>query len=539
MVRTRVKVQACPDHPDVKVLSQSATEAALFPNGKVDMDVDVLIALLHWLLGMKRNEVKMFLRSRNIYLSSGTISNRALDFLLLFAQLHRARSERLRRTFQKRGGYVLHVDGTFRTGGRVTFVLQEDRNGLILDADLLAYESGEPVRRMLASCKERYGTPLVVVRDGSEHLAQAISLVFPEVPQQLCQPHFLRSTETALLADVHAELKALLVKHHLSRSLKGLRVVDAEASRDLVGLERPIVHVVVDYLFHPIKHQSKWLSRPLPYYFQYERIKQVAPLVTRLVKCNAARNIVCAPLMELDRHLRGVLEDSPIREVFFLMHRTIRWMDVTRQVLRISRETHLKDAPPDDHDLVCVEAQLRSALGKIVDEGRGMGGKYERVALSLREAFEEHWKELFVPLPVVKGRPFKFRRHNNALECSHRRTRKGIRERTGREQTRMEMEQHGDLLAILSNLQNPVYQHLVLDDVEDIGDALAEFIPDLPRLRKEYRLARAGPERPVPDRDRLTMIKSFIQILESSKDDQEVLPLLMDIIRLDAAMIAA
>jgi hypothetical protein len=539
MVRTRVAVRACPDHPDLRMLSDTASGAVLRMIGRVDMGVEVLIGLLHWHLGMKRSEIDTFLRSHDIRLSTGTISNRALDFLLLFAQLHRARSERLRTVFENRGGYVLHVDGTFRTGGRVTFVLQEDRNGLILDAGLIEFESGEPVRRMLESCKDRFGAPMVVVRDGSENLAQAISLVFPDVPQQLCQPHFLRSTEEALLADAHAELKSCLLKHRLSRNLKCLRVAHADPGRQLMDLERLFVHIVVDYLFHPVKHQSKWLSSPLPYYFQYERIKQVAPLVERLVRCNASRSFVCAPLMDLDRHLRGVTKDPAIRDVFFLMHRTIKWMDRMRCVLRISRETHLKDARPDGQSLGETETQLRGILSEIVEQGRGMGGKYESAALSLRNTFEGHWEELFVPVPVVKGRPFNFRRHNNALETCHRRTRKSIRERTGREQTRMEMEQHGDLLAILSNLQNPVYQALALGDIKDLGEALAESIPELPRLRNEYRLTRAGPERPVPDDDRLPMMLSFVQILESSKDDLAILPRLMGLVRLEGTPVLA
>jgi hypothetical protein len=243
--------------------------------------------------------------------------------------------------------------------------------------------------------------------------------------------------------------------------------------------------------------------------------------------------------MDLDRHLRGVTEDPAIRGVFFLMHRTIRWMDGTRQVLRISRETHLKDARPDGHALGETEAQLRRVLSKSVEQGRGMGGKYERAALSLRDAFEGHWEELFVPVPVVNGRPFNFRRHNNALETSHRRTRKSIRERTGREQTRMEMEQHGDLLAILSNLRNPVYQALALGDIKDLGESLAQFIPELPRLRAEYRLTRAGPERPVPDDDRLPMMLSFVQLVESSQDDQAILPRLMGLVRLEGTPVLA
>ena len=69
----------------------------------------------------------------------------------------------------------------------------------------------------------------------------------------------------------------------------------------------------------------------------------------------------------------------------------------------------------------------------------------------MNNAFESHWEELFVPYPIVNGKKVAFLRHNNWLESSHRRTRKAIRERTGRSETNSEMEQFGDCEAFLIN----------------------------------------------------------------------------------------
>lgn len=539
MVEARIKVMTCPEHPDVRVTLQSATNAPLVPNERADMDVVVLIGLLHWRLGMKRSEIKAFLRSKGIALSEGTISNRYLDFLLLFAQHHRERHGRLRKVLKRRGGMVLHMDGTHTSGGRVTFVLQEDHYGFILDAGLIPSEGEEHVTGLLTLCKARYGSPLVAVRDGSESLKAAITSVLPGVPQQLCQPHFLRILERTLLREPHAALKRLMIPHHLTARFRSLRATGAERGVDLGDVERFWVHVAVDYLLHPVKHQTTWLSAPLPYYFQYQRIREVAPLVRRLVQQNASRGFVCTAVMDLDLWLRETLEDPGARDAFNLVHRTLGWMDTTRSPLRVSRGTHLKDAPPEKKDDEVMKANLRAVLDGIVQEGREIGGGFDRVACAIRANFEEHWEELFVPFPIVKGKPFWFRRHNNALECSHRWTRKGIRERTGREQTRVEMEQHGDLLAILSNIWNPSYQRLVLNDMNNLSEALGQYIPDLPRLRKEYRLVRVGPERPVPDEARFGLLQDFLKTMESSMDDKELLPMLLDIMRLDASVVAA
>ncbi len=121
----------------------------------------------------------------------------------------------------------------------------------------------------------------------------------------------------------------------------------------------------------------------------------------------------------------------------------------------------------------------------------------------------------FIPLltPVVNGRKISFRRHNNGLESSHRRTRKAIRERTGKSETNHEMEQFGDLLAILSNLWNETYQKEILQDVVYIGRSLSPFVKDLPRLRNKYRETRRGDTIPIDDEERFGILENFIDVL--------------------------
>ncbi len=85
------------------------------------------------------------------------------------------------------------------------------------------------------------------------------------------------------------------------------------------------------------------------------------------------------------------------------------------------------------------------------------------------------------------------------MESSHHKTRKGIRERTGKSETNHEMEQFGDLFAILSNLWNETYQKEIIKDVVDIGSSLSPFLKDLPRLRNEYRETRRGDAIPIDD----------------------------------------
>ncbi len=125
---------------------------------------------------------------------------------------------------------------------------------------------------------------------------------------------------------------------------------------------------------------------------------------------------------------------------------------------------------------------------------------------------------MFVPDPIIDGKNVLFRRQDNGSESSHRRIRKGIRERTGKSKTNRETEQFGDLLAILSNLWNKVYRKEILYDMRDLGWSLSMFGKDLPELRKEYRGIKKGPTVPIADMRRIGVLESFVEVLEQFAD---------------------
>ena len=102
---------------------------------------------------MKRHEICGFLETKGIFLSTGTISNRSLDFLLLFKQFHINNSQQIKEYFERKGCMILHMDGTHRSGGRVVFVLQEGIDNIVINADLIPSEAEENVDPILLDFK--------------------------------------------------------------------------------------------------------------------------------------------------------------------------------------------------------------------------------------------------------------------------------------------------------------------------------------------------------------------------------------------------
>ena len=211
----------------------------------------------------------------------------------------------------------------------------------------------------------------------------------------------------------------------------------------------------------------------------------------------------------------------------------MQWLDELRDDLRITRNNNLKDSKPIDIELDKILKKIKEVLHKIRMESWKLDKQYQRIASTIIDAFESHWEELFVPDPVVNGRKISFRRHNNGLESSHRRIRKAIRERTGKSETNQEMEQFGDLLAILSNLWNETYQKEILQDVVYIGRSLSPFVKDLPRLRKEYRETRRGDAIPIDDEERFSILENFIDVFENNELDSVLISSLQSILEVE------
>jgi len=297
-----------------------------------------------------------------------TFQNRSLDFLLLFKQFHKENSGKLKVLFYRQKCVILHVDGTFRSGGKVVYVLQDDSFEIIVDASLIPSEAEEYVTPILQDFKKTYGQPDVVVRDMAKGPALSISTVFPKSLQQVCQVHFI-ILEKNLIMDLHKTLKELIVKHKFTSALKGLREVNEDKSDDVIKkLQRRWAHIAADYLLHPLKKRVKWISCPISYYVQYCRVKEVAVFVRRIIRCNASHNLICSEVMELDKCLKSILEDSEITRSSYRLQRTMNWLDDLRNHLRVTRENHLKDVPPEEVSLEDCKKNIKNKLAEILQE---------------------------------------------------------------------------------------------------------------------------------------------------------------------------
>ena len=137
----------------------------------------------------QREEIRTILLSRGIHNSTGEISNLSEKFLLRFYALHKRHVPQIKALFEKRGGVRLYLDGTGEAGSEIVFMAKERETGITMDAQIIPTESKKYAKAFLQALNSLYGTPIVVVRDMSKHIREAVTEFFPEAQQQIGHYH--------------------------------------------------------------------------------------------------------------------------------------------------------------------------------------------------------------------------------------------------------------------------------------------------------------------------------------------------------------
>jgi hypothetical protein len=142
-------------------------------------------------------------------------------YALLLRQSAVERIAERREQMQTNGGMVLSLDGIQpEKGTECLWVVREVLTGTTLAARNLAVSDTAAIQALLAPLGE-LGIPILgVISDGFKPIRLAVAALWPGVPHQLCQFHFLRDlAQPTVEADRH-------LKTALKKSLRGIGAVE-------------------------------------------------------------------------------------------------------------------------------------------------------------------------------------------------------------------------------------------------------------------------------------------------------------------------
>lgn len=186
------------------------------PHSEFGFDVIALVGHQRYAQHRSIPEIHQELRLRGVEVAERTVTNLLARYEELLA-LRLTDPEQLRARFAALGQdhVILSIDGLKPdVGHEVLWVVRDCPSGEVLLARSLLSEAQEELVGVLREVRDLLPVPVAgVVSDGQSGLRHAVAAVFPDIPHQLCQYHYLREAAKPIYeADRHAktELKALV-----------------------------------------------------------------------------------------------------------------------------------------------------------------------------------------------------------------------------------------------------------------------------------------------------------------------------------------
>jgi hypothetical protein len=194
------------------------------PHGEFGLEVIALIG--HWRFREHRSvpEMHRALLTRGVSITERSVTNLMQRYEELVA-LRVANQERIKERLQAQERVILAIDGLQPdVGHEVLWVVRDCLSEEILLARPLLSSTQGDLTALLTEVKELLEPLKVpvkgVISDGEETIGSAVAFVFPEVPHQLCQFHYLKDAVDPLYeADRHA-------KTQLKKQVRGVRPLE-------------------------------------------------------------------------------------------------------------------------------------------------------------------------------------------------------------------------------------------------------------------------------------------------------------------------
>jgi hypothetical protein len=213
----------CPRHAEAAYVRSARLQRIVAPGANVAYDVLVYIGMARFLECRQCQEIANELsRHHGIEVPPRTVSYLAQKFVAYFEAVHRDSVDLLRRDMRRRGGYILHVDGTCEEGSRVLLVCLDSLSGQVLESRKIGSENSAEVRSVLQDVRRDWGTPLAAVHDLRQALIIAVGEVFPTTPQFLCHYHLAADVGKDILSSHVDKLRRLFRRTKVRPKLRAL-----------------------------------------------------------------------------------------------------------------------------------------------------------------------------------------------------------------------------------------------------------------------------------------------------------------------------
>jgi Transposase, Mutator family len=224
VTRLNLTIRRCRNEqcPNVRTPYRPEAEGRFaLPRHEFGFDVLALVGQLRYREHRSIPEIHSHLVGRGVAVAERTVLN-LLDRYDELLAVVLTDDRRLRMVLTDQQRVILGIDGLQPdVGHEVLWVVRDCLSGEILSAKAMLSARRQDLIRWLEEVKKACPVRVAgIVSDGQHTIRQAVGAVFPGVPYQLCQFHYLREAARPIYeADRHA-------KKELKKKVRGIRAIE-------------------------------------------------------------------------------------------------------------------------------------------------------------------------------------------------------------------------------------------------------------------------------------------------------------------------
>ena len=225
----------CPDlncsaHP--RLLRPLEDLRIALPHKIFGLDVVQSVGERHLVQGQSLCEIGRQLTQQGVSIHQTHVGELFRDYVVL-SKLARGGDDALQQKLRDQGGIVLMIDGVhFDTRSPVLYLLWDGVSGTPLFGERKEFRSQDDLSPLLERVKKMDVPIRGVVTDKETGLFLAVQKVFPDVPYQLCQTHFLGNCAKPMKADLTALQDSVERRSKQVRDLHKQLDVSSEKEQD-------------------------------------------------------------------------------------------------------------------------------------------------------------------------------------------------------------------------------------------------------------------------------------------------------------------
>ena len=444
-------------------------------------------------------EIVRELAAKNISISERAVSYLGRKFIIYLALAHHESRKQLKRAMKKRGGYILHLDGTCEGDSPNLFCSLDGISELVLENIKIPSENSKMLIPFLRRIKKHYGAPLAIISDMGAGIMQSVKVAFPNIPLYICHFHFLRDIGRDILSPDYEiiinRLKKLKVRSSLRERAKYLEkrigggsavISDICVSIEQKELKTPYLaqiptvaaYALINWAFQA-QSQSKGYGFPFdrPHLEFVRRLKEIYCLLDSIMGIRLReKQYDNKPFFGIYHILKKVFKDKKLNDAVKSLEEKSPVFDRLREAMRIALPEGKNGLNDDgvDADIMTIEKQVNQFRNWLTGDE-----KRKKTYAKMIEQLDKYWPMLFADPIVVNTPEGKItilpQRTNNLIERFFRKIKRWGRRKGGNASLSRTLKVILADTPLVRNLENDEYVEIILDGCQSLEERFSQI----------------------------------------------------------------